>query len=181
MANGRETDDWEGPGACLAAAGDKAMPRGRAAKARSKRPSDGESSGTRARFLARLTGCRLSFCAGPACVRSPACRRPPQHAVVGAFFTTPPTRSTTHPPLLPSLLPSQQATFYGHQEGQDAQGTCSFSENYANTNGLPWTQGISTTIALNDAQFENGKGCGLCIMYRGTGSGIGTTPLATDR
>jgi len=82
------------------------------------------------------------------------------------------------PPLPPHLL---QATFYGHEEGQDAQGACSFSENFANTNGMPWSKGISTTIALNDAQFDNGAACGMCIMYQGTGEGIGTTPLATDK
>ena len=74
-----------------------------------------------------------------------------------------------------------QATFYGHEEAQDAQGACSFSENFANTNNLPWTKGISNTIALNDAQFANGAACGMCVMYQGTGEGIGTTPLATVR
>lgn len=74
-----------------------------------------------------------------------------------------------------------EATFYGHEEGQDAQGACSFSENFANTNNLPWTKGISNTIALNDAQFANGAACGMCVMYQGTGEGIGTTPLATDK
>ena len=77
--------------------------------------------------------------------------------------------------------PPHQATFYGHEEGQDAQGACSFSENFANTNNLPWTKGISNTIALNDAQFANGAACGMCVMYQGTGEGIGTTPLATVR
>lgn len=72
-----------------------------------------------------------------------------------------------------------QATFYGHEEGQDTQGACSFSENFANTNNLPWTKGISNTIALNDAQFANGAACGMCVMYQGTGEGLGTTPLAT--
>lgn len=47
------------------------------------------------------------------------------------------------------------------------------------TNSLPWTKGVSTTVALNDAQFANGAACGLCIMYQGTGEGLGTTPLGT--
>ena len=77
-------------------------------------------------------------------------------------------KTTLLPPPLSPLPPSPfpQATYYGHQEAQDAQGTCSFSENYANTNGLPWSLGTSTTIAMNDVQFENGKACGMCIMYR---------------
>jgi len=80
-----------------------------------------------------------------------------------------------------SSMQTGEATFYGHQEGQDAAGACSYSENFANTNSLPWSTGISTTIALNDAQFEAGLACGMCIMYQGTGEGIGTTPLAGDR
>ena len=81
-----------------------------------------------------------------------------------------PTRRKNQPPPPPPPFPPLplplQATYYGHQEAQDAQGTCSFSENYANTNGLPWSLGTSTTIAMNDVQFENGKACGMCIMYR---------------
>lgn len=68
-----------------------------------------------------------------------------------------------------------QGTFYG--AGQDNQGTCSFSQNFANTNNLPWTTGAALTLALNDAQFDNSAGCGLCVMYRGTGAGLGTTPI----
>lgn len=72
-----------------------------------------------------------------------------------------------------------QGTFYGQQDGQDAQGTCSYNENFANTVKLPWSTGVDNTIALNDAQFANSGGCGLCIKYRGTGAGLGTTPLST--
>ena len=96
----------------------------------------------------------------------------------------PPSPEPHHPPSPhphPHSKKNKQATFYGHEEGQDAQGACSFSENFANTNGLPWTKGISNTIALNDAQFANGAACGMCVMYQGTGEGIGTTPLATVR
>nr|QOL01074.1 putative extracellular protein CSOL_007b [Pseudococcomyxa simplex] len=70
-------------------------------------------------------------------------------------------------------------TFYGQQDGQDAQGTCSYNENFANTVKLPWSSGTDMTLALNDAQFDNGSGCGLCIKFRGTGAGLGTTPPST--
>lgn len=63
---------------------------------------------------------------------------------------------------------------------QDGMGKCSFSENYANTNHMPWTRGIAGTIALNKADFDDGKACGMCIMFRGTGGGTGTTPLSTQ-
>lgn len=131
-------------------------------------------------------------------------------------------------------------TFYG-QGGDDRQGACSFSENFADTNNMPWTkvrmrsgvyaccdrslpsharaahqlrglsrerpgerprksdknphspsprtqkkkrssfaQGVMTTIALNDQQFSSGAACGLCLKFRGTGEGLGTTPISTE-
>jgi len=82
--------------------------------------------------------------------------------------------------LLNAGMCSVQGTFYGQQDGQDAQGTCSYNENFANSVKLPWTTGVDATIALNDAQFASGSGCGLCIKYRGTGAGLGTTPLSTS-
>ncbi len=88
----------------------------------------------------------------------------------------------THQGFTPELIRqiwSAQGTFYGQQDGQDAQGTCSYNENFANTVKLPWSSGTDMTIALNDAQFENGNGCGLCIKFRGTGAGLGTTPPST--
>ena len=72
-----------------------------------------------------------------------------------------------------------QGTFYGQQDGQDAAGACSYSANFANSNKLPWSSNADSTLALNDAQWDGGAGCGLCVRYRGTGSGIGTTPLST--
>ncbi|KAK9808944.1 hypothetical protein WJX72_006738 [[Myrmecia] bisecta] len=69
-------------------------------------------------------------------------------------------------------------TFYG--AGQDAAGTCSFSENFANTNSLSWTAGVYNTIAMNDPDFDNSKACGMCLMYRATGTGIGTTPIGRE-
>lgn len=38
---------------------------------------------------------------------------------------------------------------------------------------------MGVAIALNDLQFESGAVCGLCIRYRGTGAGLGITPLPT--
>ena len=72
-----------------------------------------------------------------------------------------------------------QGTFYGQQDNQDAAGACSYSANFANSNSLPWSSGTDMTVALNDAQWAGGAGCGLCVRFRGTGAGIGTTPLST--
>lgn len=63
-----------------------------------------------------------------------------------------------------------QATFYGQQQAQDSYADCSLSENYANVNHLPWTTGVSTTLALNGIQFADSAACGLCVMYRGAHS-----------
>ena len=46
---------------------------------------------------------------------------------------------------------------------------------------MPWSSGSNHTLALNDAMFDGSNGCGLCVKYRGTGSGIGTTPLSTTQ
>ncbi|BDA51120.1 hypothetical protein COCOBI_17-3400 [Coccomyxa sp. Obi] len=70
-------------------------------------------------------------------------------------------------------------TFYGHQQGQDAQGACSFSENYANAMNQAWADGAAITLALNRDNFDDSRGCGMCIMYRGIGGGIGVTPVST--
>lgn len=74
-----------------------------------------------------------------------------------------------------------QGTFYGQDPDQDAKGACSFNENYANIMSYDWHQGTMVTIALNREQFDNSRGCGLCIMYRGTGGGIGVTPMSTTQ
>jgi hypothetical protein len=74
-----------------------------------------------------------------------------------------------------------QGTFYGQDPLQDAAGACSFNENYANLMSYPWSQGTMVTIAINREQFDNSKGCGTCIMYRGTGGGIGVTPPSTTQ
>jgi hypothetical protein len=79
---------------------------------------------------------------------------------------------------LSSVVQTGEATFYNMDGLGDTQGACSFSDNFANTNGLPWTKGVAVTIALNDAQFASGAGCGLCVRFRGTGEGLGTTPLS---
>ncbi len=73
---------------------------------------------------------------------------------------------------------SGDVTFYNMDGVGDTQGACSFSDNFAATNGLPWTKGVAVTIALNDAQFQQGL-CGMCVRFRGTGDGLGTTPLST--
>ena len=73
-----------------------------------------------------------------------------------------------------------QGTFYGQQDNQDAAGACSYSANFANSNNLAWSKGTDMTVALNDAQWAGGAGCGLCVRFRGTGAGIGTTPISTS-
>lgn len=81
---------------------------------------------------------------------------------------------------LSSSLQAGDGTFYGMGDGgDDTRGACSFSENFANTHALPWTKGVAVTLAMNDAQFESGAACGLCVRFRGTGAGLGTTPLPT--
>ncbi len=72
-----------------------------------------------------------------------------------------------------------QATYYGQQVDQDAAGTCSFGGNFANSMHLPWTNGVRHSVALNDNMFNDSLPCGTCIMYRGRGQGIGTTPVPT--
>ena len=67
-----------------------------------------------------------------------------------------------------------QATFYGQQQGQDAQGACSFSENYANAMSQSWADGAAVTIALNRDHFDDSHGCGMCIMYRGAQVSLST-------
>ena len=46
---------------------------------------------------------------------------------------------------------------------------------------MPWSSGANHTLALNDAMFDGSNGCGLCVKYRGTGTGLGTTPLSTTQ
>lgn len=66
-------------------------------------------------------------------------------------------------------------TSYG--SGQDNQGTCSYGSNMANTDGLPWSSGLTMTVAMNDDQFGSSVACGMCITFQGTGTGIGTMPI----
>ena len=78
-----------------------------------------------------------------------------------------------------SLLPLSQTQ---KTETQDAKGACSFNENFANTmSSSSWTTGTMVTIAMNHDQFNGGRGCGTCIMYRGIGGGVGVTPLSTTQ
>jgi hypothetical protein len=47
----------------------------------------------------------------------------------------------------------------------------------ANTDGLPWSSGLTMTVAMNDPQFGASVACGMCITFQGTGTGIGTEPI----
>ncbi|KAK9829703.1 hypothetical protein WJX72_007439 [[Myrmecia] bisecta] len=71
-------------------------------------------------------------------------------------------------------------TFYGQQSGQNDAGACTYGLHYGNTLGLDWSKGVQTYIALNNAQFDQSNACGLCLMYRGTGPGIGVTPISRN-
>ena len=58
-------------------------------------------------------------------------------------------------------------TFYG-AGGNGAAGACMLS---------PGFNGVSTTVAMNHQQFENGNACGRCVKVTGTGAGSGMTPI----
>lgn len=73
-----------------------------------------------------------------------------------------------------------QGTFYGQQSGQDDMGACSYGKGVSDTLKLDWSNGVAATVAMNDCQFQESLACGLCLYFRGTGSGIGTTPLSRD-
>lgn len=47
----------------------------------------------------------------------------------------------------------------------------------ANTDDLPWSSGLTMTVAMNDAQFDSSVACGMCITFQGVGTGIGTEPI----
>ena len=36
-----------------------------------------------------------------------------------------------------------------------------------------------TGVAINAAQYGGSQACGLCVAYRGTGSGLGNSPIPT--
>lgn len=68
-----------------------------------------------------------------------------------------------------------QATYYG--KGGDKQGACGYGASKANSMDLPWSTGMTMTVAINDFQFASSLSCGMCVKFRGVGTGIGTQPL----
>lgn len=58
-------------------------------------------------------------------------------------------------------------TFYG-EGGHGAQGACMLSKEF---------NGVKKTVAINAAQWEDGKACGKCVLIQPTNRGIGTTPI----
>ncbi|KAL3139257.1 hypothetical protein ABBQ32_006023 [Trebouxia sp. C0010 RCD-2024] len=42
---------------------------------------------------------------------------------------------------------------------------------------MPWSTGTTMTVAINDFQFASSLSCGMCVKFRGVGTGIGTQPL----
>ncbi len=61
-------------------------------------------------------------------------------------------------------------------------GNCGFEAvsaiDAATVKQLPWASGIDTFVAINNAQYNGSLTCGQCLVYHGTGSGLGTTPIA---
>ena len=76
-------------------------------------------------------------------------------------------------PLACCLL--RQATFYGKDGDKD--GACGYSASKANSMSLPWASGTTLTVAINDFQFASALSCGMCVKFRGVGTGIGTQPV----
>ena len=68
-----------------------------------------------------------------------------------------------------------QGTYYGL--GSDNQGACGYGPSAANSTSMPWSTGTALTVAINDDQYSGGITCGICIKFRGTGTGIGTQPI----
>lgn len=62
---------------------------------------------------------------------------------------------------------SGDGTFYG-AGGNGAQGACMLQ---------PGFNGVGTTVAINQAQFEGGNACGKCVRITGKGEGLGMTPI----
>ena len=73
------------------------------------------------------------------------------------------------------MLSLLQGTYYGI--GENRQGACGFGQNGANSTHQPWSTGTTLTVAINDAQYSGGVTCGMCIKFRGVGTGIGTQPI----
>lgn len=64
-------------------------------------------------------------------------------------------------------------TYYGLTNGA---GHCSFQ--FSKSESLPWATGINSFVALNAPQYGDSSACGLCLQYKGTGSGSGGDPVS---
>lgn len=73
-----------------------------------------------------------------------------------------------------------QGTFYGQQGGQNDWATCSYGSKVSNTLKLDWANNVAANVAMNDCQFQEGLACGMCLYFRGTGRGLGMTPLSIE-
>jgi hypothetical protein len=60
-----------------------------------------------------------------------------------------------------------QGTFYG-MGGAGAAGACMLR---------PGFNGVGTSVAINQAQWDGGLTCGKCVRITGTGAGLGMTPI----
>lgn len=61
-------------------------------------------------------------------------------------------------------------TFYG-AGGHGAEGACMLT---------PGFNGVSTTVAINQNQWEGGMSCGKCVRIYPTTRGIGITPIDNE-
>lgn len=58
-------------------------------------------------------------------------------------------------------------TFYG-DGGAGEKGACMLKRGF---------NGVATTVAMNKAQYDNGRSCGKCVTISGQGVGLGQTPI----
>ncbi|KAK9823091.1 hypothetical protein WJX72_000218 [[Myrmecia] bisecta] len=68
-----------------------------------------------------------------------------------------------------------KATYYGNNGGS---GHCSFS--FSNSQVLSWASGITNRVAINSNLYLGSGTCGLCVAYRGLGTGVGNTPVPSQ-
>lgn len=81
-----------------------------------------------------------------------------------------------------SEIVTGQAAYYCAASTDANTNMCGFQPTVANATGpvYAFPQGVTQKVALNWQQWGDGIACGLCIAYRGTGGGSGSTPLPSN-
>ncbi|KAK9808915.1 hypothetical protein WJX72_006363 [[Myrmecia] bisecta] len=103
-----------------------------------------------------------------------------------AYTQSPPSPTYTEPPQTPAPTQaaassssssssfagdqSGKATYYG--AGSDGGSWCKGNKGLTGYPGLP-------TVALNGVQFNGGQYCNACVLVKGTGDGLGGTPVSS--